>query len=342
MSTVKFKLTLAAKPSENEIAYQDKIMLIGSCFTENIGAKLQHHLFETNQNPHGVLFNPVSVHNALKDYIENKKYEQSDLFLLNDVWNSWHHHSRYSGITQQDALDKINNSIQAAHDFLKTAKHLVITLGSAWLYTLNENAPDCIGQVVANNHKAPSSWFTKRLMKPDELFANLQLLVKSLTYFNPHLHILFTISPVRHLREGLVENNRSKAVLIQAVHDLIAIHEKEYGNQNAAYFPAYEYVIDDLRDYRFYAEDLVHPNYAATHYVWEKLVETYMHADTQVVMKQVAELQLAIQHKPFFVGSTEHQKFITSCIAKTSQLNAQHPYLPLANHLQFFKDQVGK
>ncbi len=336
MSAVKFKLTLSAHPSNVSIAYQQKTMLIGSCFTENMGAKLKQHLFETLENSHGILFNPVSVKNAISDYISNKQYTENDLFLLNDVWNSWHHHSRFSGITKEEALNKINNSIKEANAFLKSANHLIITLGSAWLYTLNENAPDYAGLVVSNNHKAPSSWFTKKLIKSAELLGDLNSLVEALQKFNPSLHIIFTISPVRHLREGLVENNRSKAVLIQAVHDLMET------NSNVEYFPAYEYVIDDLRDYRFYAEDLVHPNYAATNYVWEKFVETYFAVETQLVMKQVAEMQLALHHKPFFSGSTEHQKFIHACIAKATVLMANHPYLSLQNHIQAFKSQIGK
>lgn len=336
MSTQKFKLTLAAKPTDNKIFYPNKIMLVGSCFTENMGAKLQNHLFETNENAHGILFNPVSVQNAIVDYLENKQYTSEDLFLLNEVWNSWHHHSRFSGITSQEALEKINSSINKAHDFLIKANHLIITLGSAWLYTLNENAPSNQGLIVANNHKAPAQWFHKKLMNVAELTTNLKSLVNRLKTFNPHLNIIFTISPVRHLREGLVENNRSKAVLIQAVHEIVG------SETNVDYFPAYEYVIDDLRDYRFYAEDLVHPNYAATNYVWEKFVETYISNETQLIMKQIAELQLAKQHKPFFSGSNEHQKFIQSSIEKAGALLNQYPFLSLQSHIQFFKEQIVK
>ena len=336
MSALKLKLTLDAKPASYKINYGERLLLMGSCFTENIGLKLQAHLFETLENSHGILFNPVSVQNALMDIIANKKYTELDLFLLNDVWNSWHHHSRFSGVTQTEALDKMNGAIQEAHSYLKSAHHLVITLGSAWLYTLNENVPNHMGMVVANNHKAPANWFAKKLLQPQELLSNLQSLVAALQSFNPNLHIVFTISPVRHLREGLVENNRSKAVLIQAVHDLVSMEK------NIEYFPAYEYVIDDLRDYRFYSEDLVHPNYAATQYVWEKLIDTYMSAETQSIMKQVAELQLAFNHKPFFSGSTEHQKFLLSYIEKTMHLMAQCPQLPLEKHLHFFKGAIGK
>ena len=336
MSQLKFKLTLPSKKSAFPIGYRDKILLIGSCFSENIGSKLNTHLFNVLENSHGVLFNPISVANSLTDCIAQKTYQEADLFSLNEVWNSWQHHSRFSGLTINETLDKINSSIHQGHQFLKTTDHIVITLGSAWVYQLNHQSSFTVGQVVANNHKAPSNWFDKRLMQPNELIELLKNLVKHLLSFNPHLHIVFTISPVRHLREGLVENNRSKAVLIHAVHEVVDTLE------NIDYFPSYEYIMDDLRDYRFYSEDMVHPNYAASNYVWEKLVETYMNEETQNIMKQVAELQLAMQHKPFFAGSAQHQEFLHNCVAKTERLLSLYPYLALDDQLQFFKRQVAK
>ena len=332
---MKFKLTLETKKSEIKISYTDKLVLLGSCFTENIGAKLNNHLFSTLENPHGILFNPVSVFNALDDYINCKTYQETDLFFHNDVWNSWQHHSRFSGVDKKATIDHINASIKEAHHYLKTADHLLITLGSAWLYHLNKEAPLGNGQVVANNHKGPNEWFSKSLMNPADLIKKLLEVITALNKFNPHLQLIFTISPVRHLREGLVENNRSKAVLIHAVHEVIAF------NVNAHYFPAYELVMDDLRDYRFYAEDLVHPNYAATGYVWEKLVETFMDNTTQDIMKHVAALQLAVQHKPFFKGSSAHQQFLQQSLQKAKQLTAQYPFLPLQNHLQFFTKELA-
>ena len=333
---MKFKLTLDAKPSKYPIEYGDKLLLIGSCFTENIGAKFKTHLFELSENPYGILFNPVSVINALTEIMENRKYQSDDLFLHNDLWHSWNHHSRFSAIEKDTALEGINHTIVEAHDFLKSANRLVITLGSAWLYHLTNEAPLGNGQVVANNHKGPINWFYKSLMQPNDLLEKLDDLVKRLQTFNPKLHIIFTISPVRHLREGLIENNRSKAVLIHAVHELVS------QSNRVDYFPAYEYVMDDLRDYRFYAEDLVHPNFAASGYVWDKLVETYMEPKTQTIMKQIAELQLAMNHKPFFNGSAEHQKFLQSCILKTETLMAAHPALSLQDHLAFFKAGISK
>lgn len=333
---MKFKLTLEAKPSKQSIEYTDKLLLIGSCFTENIGAKLKSHLFNVLENPYGILFNPVSVSNALVEIIEARHYKVGDLFQYNELWHSWHHHSRFSAIEQSTALEKINGAIITAHHFLKTANRLVITLGSAWLYHLQPEAPLGVRQVVANNHKAPSDWFYKSLMQPMVLQENLNGLIRLLKTFNPTLQITFTISPVRHLREGLIENNRSKAVLIHAVHEVVCAYE------DVDYFPAYEYVVDDLRDYRYYAEDLVHPNFAASGYVWEKLVETYMRPETQAVMKQVAEIQLAVNHKPLFIGSVEHQKFLQTCIRKTNALMEAHPYLPLQDHLAFFTASISK
>jgi len=333
---MKFKLTLDAKPSKYPIDYGDKLMLIGSCFTENIGAKFKTHLFELSENPYGILFNPVSVINALTEIMELRKYQSDDLFQHNELWHSWNHHSRFSAIEKDTALEVINHTILEAHHFLKSANRLVITLGSAWLYHLTNEAPLGKGQVVANNHKGPINWFFKSLMQPNVLQEKLQDLVNRLHAFNSNLHIVFTISPVRHLREGLIENNRSKAVLIHAVHELIS------QSSQVDYFPAYEYVMDDLRDYRFYAEDLVHPNFAASGYVWDKLVETYMEPKTQAIMKQIAELQLAMHHKPFFIGSVEHQKFLQSCILKTETLMAAYPDLSLQDHLAFFKAGISK
>ncbi len=331
---MKFKLTLDAQASNLQIGYHDKMLLIGSCFTENIGAKMQKHLFEIKENPHGILFNPVSVVNALRDYIECKEYTESDLFALNELYNSWHHHTRFSDSSPEASLVKINHSIKEAHQYLKVANQLVITLGSAWLYCLTNHAPSNTGLVVANNHKAPANWFEKRIMQPQELVDLLEGLVKELQIFNPSIQIIFTVSPVRHLREGLVENNRSKAVLIHAVHDTIA------KTNSTHYFPAYEYVMDDLRDYRFYAEDLVHPNFAATQYVWEKWVETYYGDATQQIMKQVAELQLAIQHKPFNKASKAHQLFVKSCLQKAQSLLIQYPNLNLQATIAFFDGEL--
>lgn len=329
---MKFHYEFDIKKIGQPIQLKHRLMLVGSCFTENIGEKLRKHKFSILENPHGILFNPVSVADAISDYISNKKYSESDLFYLNESWHSWKHHSRFSGLTKEESIAKINDSISTAHLFLKEADFLIITLGSAWLYTLTEKAANAaVRSVAANNHKAPADWFEKKLLSPSEAAYLLYELVKSLQVFNPTLKIIFTISPVRHLREGLVENNRSKAALIQAVHQIVESQTQVY------YFPAYELVIDDLRDYRFYAEDMVHPNYQATQYVWEKLVGACMDDSTKSLMSLISEINLAYQHKPFNPSTEKHKTFLHSYLQKTKQLSVDHPYLDLTAELQYFE-----
>ncbi|RYZ52757.1 MAG: GSCFA domain-containing protein, partial [Chitinophagaceae bacterium] len=251
---MKFRFEFPIKKLPEPIAHQHKLLLMGSCFTENIGAKLDLYKFTTLQNPNGILFNPVSVAEALTDYIEKKNFGAEDLFALNEAWHSWKHHSRFSGLTADDAVAKINESVFQAHQFLKETDYLLITLGSAWVYQLTEKAANAVvGTIAANNHKAPADWFSRRLLSTEDVLRVLDNVIHRLFHLNAKLKIIFTISPVRHLREGVVENNRSKAVLISAVHHLVDKFDRLF------YFPAYELVIDDLRDYRFYAEDLVHP-----------------------------------------------------------------------------------
>ncbi len=333
---MKFHLAFDIKQIHQLIHHQHKIMLIGSCFTENIGEKLKKHKFHVFENPSGILFNPASVATTIATIIQNKKYTADDLFCLNETWHSWQHHSRFSGITITDALTKINTSTENAHTFLQTAHYLLVTLGSAWVYTLTEHAANATkeGIVVANNHKAPANWFDKQLMSAEQVKQELKQVVDDLLQFNPSITIIFTISPVRHLREGVINNNRSKAILIQAVHNLIDEYKQLY------YFPAYELVIDDLRDYRFYSEDLVHPNYAATEYVWEKFVEACMTEDTKALMKQIAEINVAFQHKAFNVATKQHQKFLQSYFQKTTLLQANYPYVNFEQELKYF-NQLG-
>jgi hypothetical protein len=328
---MKFRYELDITPSNSTINHQSNLFLIGSCFTENINEKLQQLKFNTFINPNGILFNPVSVSEALINVIENKVYTDGDLFELNEAWHSWQHHSNFSGVSKTEALDKINNSTAQAHEYLKKATHLIITLGSAWMYTLTSKALNAqVGTVAANNHKAPHDWFEKKLLTPDQIILVLGTMLNKLGNFNPNIEVIFTISPVRHLREGLINNNRSKASLILAIHDMIDKLPK------LQYFPSYELVIDDLRDYRFFAEDLAHPNYAATNYVWEKFCASYLSKATQEVLPQFKEIYLALNHKPFNPNSNAHQQFIINTIQKIKALQNAFPYLDFSNELDFF------
>jgi hypothetical protein len=328
---MKFHYEFPIKKPVQPIRHPQKLLLVGSCFTENIGEKLRRHKFSVMENPNGILFNPVSVAEAMETYVHNTQVDVSGIFEHNETWHSWKHHSRYSGITADDCVQKINRSTAAAHSFLQATDHLMITLGSAWAYALTEQAANAApGSIAANNHKAPAAWFAKRLLGTEEVITILEKMLQLVWQCNPTVQVIFTISPVRHLREGVIENNRSKAILIQAVHQLVEKYEQLY------YFPAYELVIDDLRDYRFYAEDLVHPNYQATQYVWEKFVEACMQEDTRMLMKEIAEINIAYQHKAFNPGTKNHQQFLASYYAKTKALQDAHSYFDLKEELDYF------
>ena len=307
------------------IRHTDPVVLLGSCFSEHIGEKLRSAKFRVVENPHGILFNPISIARAVTAYIENRVYTEADLFELNETWHSWDHHSRFSSPDKADALEKINAAVRETHEFLKTAGWVIITLGSAFSYELAEN-----NRPVANCHKAPANWFRRRLLTTEDVLTALDNMVHRLRFYNPNLKILFTISPVRHLREGMIENNRSKAVLIQAVHHLVDKFEGLF------YFPAYELVIDDLRDYRFYAEDMVHPNYQATEYVWKKLMESCMDAETQDLIKELRQIELSYKHRPFNPNTRQHKKFLQDQLKRATDLQKSHPYLDLSKELLYF------
>lgn len=331
---MKFHYEFSIKKIPVPISHYHRLLMVGSCFTENIGSLLRNNCFNVLENPNGILFNPVSVAEAVHSYIINEQISETDLFFLNETWHSWKHHSRFSGITANEAIDKINESTSAAYHFLKSADHIFITLGSSWVYQLTNEANGKEGTVAANNHKAPAAWFNRTLLSANATKNLLENMIQELLQFNPHLQIIFTISPVRHLREGVIDNNRSKAVLIQAIHDLANTHDAIY------YFPAYELVIDDLRDYRFYAEDLVHPNYQATQYVWEKFTEACIHQESCQLFKLIKEIKLAYQHKPFNSSTIQHQEFLKKYARETMHLMEQFPHIYLKEELNYFKTGI--
>lgn len=320
-----FHLEFSPKPFDIKISHKDNLLLIGSCFTEQIGTKMTNHKYNVLDNPNGILFNPVSIIKSISSYIDNKQYNTGELFYQNESWNSWEHHSRFSNSDADECLTMINESQTKAHYFLQKADWLMITLGSAFVYELESK------QVVANCHKVPTDKFKKRLLPAAEVITGMQEMIENVRAFNPALKVVFTISPVRHLRDGFIENNRSKATLIQAVHQLVE------ANGHCFYFPAYELIIDDLRDYRFFAEDMVHPNYAATNYVWEKFIATCIDEPSKLLMKEIAVIVAAKNHKPFNPASEQHKKFMQSILQRVKNLQQQFAYINFNEEEQFFK-----
>ena len=283
------------------------------------------------QNPNGILFDPISVCKSITSYIENRQYGEEDLFYYNEAWHSWQHHSRFSGVEKATVLEKINQSQSEAHHFLKQADWLMITLGSSFVYQLAEEQSS-----VANCHKMPAQTFNKHLSTIEETIIALDTVVYRLFQFNPDIKVLFTISPVRHLRDGVVDNNRSKARLIEAVHHLVNKFERLH------YFPAYELVVDVLRDYRFFDVDLAHPNYAATQFVLEKFAENCCTDATKLLMEEIKKLVIARNHKPFNPKSVKHEQFLDTQLQKTLLLQQQYPYLAFEKEIDFFRQRSRK
>ncbi|WP_119079451.1 GSCFA domain-containing protein [Chitinophaga alhagiae] len=323
-----FRMTFPVAPLEPSVQYADKLLMTGSCFAEEIGGRMQQHKFNVLVNPNGILFNPLSIAQSLQGYMDGRPYTAADLFMHEDLWHSWDHHSRFSGPDGEAVLANINASRAAASRRLQEADWLVITLGSAYVYVLKET-----GNMVANCHKVPEASFYKKLLSADEIIAALDNMMHRLFFSNRQVNILFTVSPVRYARDGVVENNLSKAILLQAVHHLVNKFDRLF------YFPAYELVIDDLRDYRFYKEDLVHPNELAIQYVWQHFTAACLHPDAQQLEKQVADILRARQHRPFNPQTPQHRQFLAAYAKKVDALAAAHPYLDMSGERAYFSGQ---
>jgi hypothetical protein len=323
---MKLMLDIDIPKPVRKITYNDRLMLIGSCFTGNVGRALEEAKFDTLHNPAGIVFDPLSAAKHLHDLIEKRIYSERDIFQLNDLWSSWHHHSEFSSVSKAEALSNINKAIERGVDHLAKTSWLMITLGTSYSYQLREKSM----LPVANCHKAPSQWFDKRLLTVDEIISAFEPIVAKLFENNKDLNIVFTVSPVRHVRDGVIENNRSKARLIEAVHLLTEKYDR------CTYFPAYELVIDVLRDYRFYDADLVHPNYLATQYVFDAFCSSYMDASTLSLMDEIRKLVLAKQHRPLHPGTSQYKQFLSSQLQRTKELQARLPLLDWNEELDHF------
>jgi hypothetical protein len=288
--------------------------------------------FQVLQNPNGILFDPVSVCASLISYTLPKQYSDSDLLYLNELWLSWQHHSRFSHTNASLAVALMNESHQRAHEFLAGADWIIITLGSSFSYHLKDlesGLADFAG-AVANCHRAPAQWFNKKLLQTQEVIGLLENCYHRLLAFNPKLNFLFTVSPVRHLRDGVIENNRSKARLIESVHHMVHKYERSH------YFPAYELVIDVLRDYRFYDIDLTHPNYMATEFVLEKFASTCIGENEQQLMQEIRKIIIARKHMAFQPDTNAHRQFLQSHFEKANALQEKFPFLDLKEEMDYF------
>jgi hypothetical protein len=308
---MKLSTSVTIPKSDITVAHEHPVLLIGSCFAQNIGEKLQQNKFNVTLNPNGIIYNPISIVIALKRIIKNESYTASELHQTNNKWVSFNHHGSFSAFDREECLEQINTSLSETHEQLKLTKTIFITFGSAWVYEYADAG------IVANCHKIPNKEFNKKLLSLKEILSAFNELQVSLKYIN----VVFTVSPVRHTKDGLHENNLSKATLLLAINNLIK------QNDNYHYFPAYELVIDELRDYRFYKDDLVHPSDLAINYVWEKFGEVYFDEDTKTLNEAIQKVQQAAHHKPFDFSSEAHQKFIKAMLETMDRINEDFPFL---------------
>lgn len=277
-------------------------------------------------NPNGIVYNPVSIAQSLQALRQENTDAAGMLFNQNGLWHSWEHHGRFSNPDRNVVLQNIETAHREAAKFLKNANCLVLTLGTAEVFTLRETR-----QVVANNHKAPADWFEQRRLTVAETVAALENALVQLHADKPDRNVVLTVSPVRHLRNGLVENQRSKAVLVLACTELCERFDFVH------YFPAYELLLDDLRDYRFFDTDMVHPTEVAVDYIWDYFAETYFSTETQQLLAQVAKIRAAANHRPFHPDAPEHQTFARQQLNNIEKLTRQHPELDFSGEVVWFQ-----
>ncbi|OFX88196.1 MAG: hypothetical protein A2W99_10330 [Bacteroidetes bacterium GWF2_33_16] len=324
-----YRTIIHPEPSPNKIGYQTPVLFMGSCFTENIGNKMLDLKFPALVNPFGVMYNPVSVQSGLEILIEQSEFKESDLGLFNDQWFSFYHDTEFSDVDQTICLGKINKSIELASRQLRNADYLLITFGTSWVYKYLKS-----GNIVSNCHKIPAKEFERIKLDTEDIFVEWANLINRLHELNKNLKIIFTVSPVRHWKDGPVQNQLSKSTLI------LAIHQLKERFKSIEYFPAYEILMDDLRDYRFYADDMLHPSKVAIDYIWDQFVQTYLEKKTVDITKEVERILLAKTHRPLNQNTPSHKKFIESQIKLIEELEKKYTFLDFVNDRSFFKSQI--
>ena len=300
----------------NHIDYDSKILLLGSCFSENIGNKFEYFKFQCCVNPFGILFHPLAIENLITRSINKDYYGDNEVIHYNEVYSCLDAHSRLNATSKEMLLTNLNDAIDATHTQLKEATHLVITLGTSWVY--RHISTD---RIVANCQKIPQKQFLKELLSVDNIVESLEAIINLVRSINPKVNFIFTVSPVRHLKDGFVENTRSKAHLLAAIHQIVDTRHQQY------YFPSYEIVMDELRDYRFYNADMVHPNDIAIDYIWDTFKNVWLAEDASQISKQVGNIQAKRTHRPFNSNSQAHQEFLAKLSSEIEEIQTKYPHI---------------
>ncbi len=301
--------------ASSAIDYESSLLLLGSCFAEHIADKLHYYRFRLLSNPFGILFQPIAIERLIARSLAGERYTEDELFYLNEAWHSFDAHSDLSKTTNRTCMNSLNKGLESTRDQILESTHIIITLGTAWVYRHKQR-----DSIVANCHKVPQKEFAKELLSTEEVQSSLMRIIELIKSANQNATVVLTVSPVRHLKDGFVENSRSKAHLIAAVQQVV-------NDNNAQYFPSFELVMDELRDYRFYATDMVHPNELGVNYVWEKFRDVWIDPHSYPIMEAVDQVQKGLQHKPFKPDSEAHRNFLKNLDIKIRELKATYPHI---------------
>lgn len=328
---MEFRKKVEVPKSELRINHQTKILLFGSCFAENIGRQLRDNKFSVSINPFGVLYNPASIAQAIDVLQQDRAFAEKDIFQNQGIFRTYFHHSIFSSSDKDYFLQTINQKREEASSDLKKADLLLITFGTAYVFSLKETS-----QVVANCHKQPMNIFNRDKLSIEEIVLSWSKLIEVSLSINPDLKILFTVSPIRHWKDGAHNNQLSKATLLLAIEELVHKYSNLY------YFPSYEIVLDELRDYRFYAEDMVHPNDVAIRYIWDVFTDTYLEEGAKKLCHQWQNIARAIAHRPFNEDTQEHKQFLNQTLLKLKSIRNNYPYFDCEKELILLENKLSK
>ena len=314
---MQFRTQIPISKSNYRIDYNSKIMSLGSCFAVNMAEKLDYFKFQNSCNPFGILFHPLAIEKLIDFAVSEKQFIENDIFFHNERWHSFDVHSDLSNSNKEELVATLNTIIKSINQQITESTHFIITYGTSWVYRNIES-----DAIVANCHKVPQKQFKKELLSVEEIKKSITNTVKLIHSVNPDCTIIFTVSPVRHIKDGFVENQWSKANIISALHGAI-----DFQLSTINYFPSYEIMMDELRDYRFYAEDMLHPNQVAIDYIWKRFKETTISETAFAVMEEVEGIQKSLSHKPFNPNSESHLKFESKVREKITKLENQYSFM---------------
>jgi len=318
---MQFRTQIPISKSNNPIDYNSKILSFGSCFAQNMDEKFDYFKFQNETNPFGIIFNSVSIEKLITRTIKKEIYTEKDVFFYNERWHSYEVHSDLSNSDRQELLETLNKALSETYKQLIEATHIIITYGTSWVYRNIES-----DQIVANCHKVPQKQFLKELLSVEVIQKSIQNTIEFIQSLNPNIDFIFTVSPVRHIKDGFTENQLSKSHLFTALHQTFDFRRQAMGSTHN-YFPSYEIMIDELRDYRFYAEDMLHPNKIAIDYIWNRFSENYISESSITTMQEISEIQKSLRHRSFNPESEQHQKFLSKLRQKMELLEKKLPHV---------------